>query len=75
MKPADNLKYALLQQMSIFSLSQDQIYTLAAEIPSKWEMHGDLVILPQHTLRNKLWNLFGMSINHFDVTISFFLTS
>ncbi|KAF8794077.1 tRNA wybutosine-synthesizing protein 2 like protein [Argiope bruennichi] len=55
LSPYVNLKNKLLNEIEKLKLDKN----LLDDIPSKWEKHGDLVLLPASSFQNKLWSLLG----------------
>ena len=43
--------------MRRFEYSDFEINKILNEIPTRWEVHGDLVLLPRATLCNEFWNV------------------
>lgn len=58
-----NICYKLLiaEIFILFSLAKE----LLNEVPSKWERHGDLVIIPAHTFSSPEWAAIGKKISDF----------
>lgn len=50
--------YELLEQSGSFH--DKDIDRLLAEVPRKWEQHGDLIIIPQNALKSESWKLLGI---------------
>ena len=43
--------------MCHFEYNDYEINKIINEIPTRWRVHGDLVLLPQGTLCNEFWNV------------------
>ena len=58
--PADQLKQSIHDFLKeVGQISDDVIEKLIHEVPHKWERHGDLIIVPQRSLKDDTWKLFG----------------
>ena len=67
--PADQLKQSIHDFLKeVDQISDDVIEKLIQEVPHKWERHGDLIIVPQRSLKDDSWKLFG---KRFDVKTSY----
>jgi hypothetical protein len=59
--PALKLKSSLTELLlSSKELSVDDVERLLNEVPRKWEKHGDLIIIPQSSLRDETFKVLGM---------------
>jgi hypothetical protein len=59
--PADQLKQSIHDFLKeVGQISDDVIEKLIQEVPHKWERHGDLIIVPQRSLKDDSWKLYGI---------------
>jgi hypothetical protein len=59
--PAEELRIKLERELkSAFpDIDESSLKKSISEVPRKWERHGDLLLLPQNSFRNDLWERFG----------------
>jgi isocitrate dehydrogenase kinase/phosphatase len=58
--PADQLKQSIRNFLiEVGQVSDEDIEKLIQEVPHKWERHGDLIVIPQRSLKDESWKLFG----------------
>lgn len=46
--------------LTLSETTEEDVRRLSVEIPRKWERHGDLIVIPQNSLRDPRWSLLGM---------------
>lgn len=61
--PKDVLKKELLNLILQSSRNEE----LPNDYPTKWEKHGDLILLPASSFQNPIWLRFGTTIDYFAV--------
>lgn len=61
--PSDQLRQ-LVSDLFLKSgrFSDDVIENLIQELPHKWERHGDLIVIPQRSLRDANWKIFEKEV-------------
>lgn len=61
--PSDQLRQ-LVSDLLLKSgrFSDDVIANLIQELPHKWERHGDLIVIPQRSLRDANWKIFEKEV-------------
>ena len=58
--PAEQLQQSIRELLAESNrFSNEDVERLVQEVPHKWERHGDLIVIPQHSLRNDSWKVFG----------------
>lgn len=60
--PKDILRKELINLISK-DFSED--YVVPNDIPTKWEKHGDLILLPSYSFQDPIWSNFGTILLHY----------
>ncbi len=61
--PADQLKRSIRNFLTESGrFSAEAMEQLLQEVPHKWERHGDLIVIPNRSLKDDCWKLFGKSL-------------
>lgn len=58
-KRCENPKDVLRKELKKLIIDFSEDYVLPNDIPTKWEKHGDLILLPSHSFQDPIWCNFG----------------
>lgn len=59
--PADQLRHSIRELLTETGrYSPADVERLLQEVPHKWERHEDLIVIPQRSLKDESWKLFGI---------------
>lgn len=59
-KRCENPKDILRKELTnLIATDFSEDYVVPNDIPTKWEKHGDLILLPSYSFQDPIWSYFG----------------